>query len=105
MLAQGVGKVPKSLVLGCAGFSSLRLMPNQLGVSKVRGKRHWAEVTPQSTVGPDRSGAPSVAGRGQRVCCDVSLSPGDGPGSVEVVTSPDRQNSCSNPPSDRARAG
>jgi len=35
----------------------------------------------------------------------VTLSSGEGPGDVEVVTSPDKHNSCSNPLPDRARVG
>lgn len=38
VLAPGVGKLPRSLVPCCAGFCSLRLIPNQLDVSKIRCK-------------------------------------------------------------------
>lgn len=48
VLAPGVGKVPRSLVLGCAGFCSLRLVPNQLGVSKVRRKGTGLRPAPKA---------------------------------------------------------
>lgn len=71
MLAQGVGKVPKSLVLGCAGFSSLRLMPNQLGVSKVGAKGTGLRSPPKALLVQTGQGLPVWQGEGNG--CAVML--------------------------------
>ena len=48
MLAPRVGKVPRSLVLSCAGLCSLRLIPQQLGVTKVRYKGTGLRLVPKA---------------------------------------------------------
>lgn len=70
MLTPGAGKVPRPLVPGHAGFCSLRVVPNQFGVNKVRCKGTGLRRAPKGAVGPYRAGAPGGAGRGQLLCWD-----------------------------------